>query len=49
MNTVLGVVNLSINQPLLHELTYSRATATVPYGGRYRLIDFVLSNTMSTG
>jgi glucose-1-phosphate adenylyltransferase len=49
MNNVLGVINLSINQPLLHELTYSRATATVPFGGRYRLIDFVLSNMVNSG
>ncbi|UQZ86256.1 Glycogen biosynthesis protein GlgD [Paenibacillus konkukensis] len=49
MNNVLGVINLSINQPLLHELTYSRATATVPFGGRYRLIDFVLSNLVNSG
>ncbi|MFD0681309.1 MULTISPECIES: glucose-1-phosphate adenylyltransferase subunit GlgD [unclassified Paenibacillus] len=49
MNNVLGIINLSINQPLLHELTYSRATATVPFGGRYRLIDFVLSNMVNSG
>jgi glucose-1-phosphate adenylyltransferase len=49
MNNVLGIINLSINQPLLHELTYSRTTATVPFGGRYRLIDFVLSNMVNSG
>jgi len=49
MNNVLGIINLSINQPLLHELTYHRTTATVPFGGRYRLIDFVLSNMVNSG
>jgi glucose-1-phosphate adenylyltransferase len=49
MNNVLGIINVSINQPLLHELTYSRTTATVPFGGRYRLIDFVLSNMVNSG
>ncbi|MEG2295571.1 MAG: sugar phosphate nucleotidyltransferase, partial [Oscillospiraceae bacterium] len=29
-------------------LTTNRTTASVPFGGRYRLIDFVLSN-MSNG
>lgn len=49
MNNVLGIINLSINQPHLHELTYHRTTATVPFGGRYRLIDFVLSNMVNSG
>ena len=30
--------------PLLRELTLSRSVAAVPFGGRYRVIDFVLSN-----
>ncbi|WP_139491897.1 glucose-1-phosphate adenylyltransferase subunit GlgD [Brevibacillus dissolubilis] len=49
MPNAIGVINLAINQPLLHELTYSRSTAAVPFGGRYRLIDFVLSNMVNCG
>ncbi len=40
----MGVINLDAEQDLLGELTYFRCGAAVPFGGRYRLIDFVLSN-----
>lgn len=33
----------------LRELTFSRSVAAVPFGGRYRAIDFVLSNIVNTG
>ena len=33
----------------LRELTYSRSVAAVPFGGRYRCIDFLLSNLVNTG
>ncbi|MBR0082201.1 MAG: glucose-1-phosphate adenylyltransferase subunit GlgD [Clostridia bacterium] len=35
--------------PLLRELTLSRSVAAVPFGGRYRCIDFVLSNIVNSG
>ena len=35
--------------PLLRELTLSRSVAAVPFGGRYRVIDFVLSNIVNSG
>ena len=31
------------------ELTEKRAAATIPFGGRYRLIDFALSNIVNSG
>lgn len=33
----------------LGELTVPRALAAVPFGGRYRIIDFMLSNMVNTG
>jgi glucose-1-phosphate adenylyltransferase len=33
----------------LHPLTVDRAKPAVPFGGRYRLIDFVLSNLVNSG
>jgi glucose-1-phosphate adenylyltransferase len=33
----------------LHPLTMDRAKPAVPFGGRYRLIDFVLSNLVNSG
>ena len=34
---------------IFNELTYFRNSASVPFGGRYRLIDFTLSNMVNTG
>ena len=33
----------------LRELTELRSPASVPFGGRYRLIDFMLSNCVNAG
>jgi glucose-1-phosphate adenylyltransferase len=49
MKNVMGVINL-VNEPDdLEELTYFRNLASVPFGGRYRLIDFALSNMVNSG
>ncbi|GAA0335119.1 glucose-1-phosphate adenylyltransferase subunit GlgD [Bacillus carboniphilus] len=44
MSQVLGVINLMNENQFLKELTSSRCLASVPFGGRYRLIDFTLSD-----
>lgn len=44
MNEVLGVINLINERPFLKELTRHRCLASVPFGARYRLIDFTLSS-----
>lgn len=40
----LGIVFSSIHNETIDELTRKRTSASIPFGGRYRLIDFVLSN-----
>jgi len=44
---VLGVLFSNIHDDQLLELTSNRTTASIPYGGRYRLIDFILSNLVN--
>jgi glucose-1-phosphate adenylyltransferase len=49
MKRMMGVINL-VNEPdRLEELTFNRCIASVPFGGRYRLIDFTLSNMINSG
>ncbi len=46
---MMGVINL-VNEPDdLEELTYYRCVASVPFGARYRLIDFALSSMVNSG
>ena len=49
MNKIMGIINLDSEQDLFHELTYFRCGASLPYAGKYRLIDFVLSNMVHAG
>ncbi|WP_166241510.1 glucose-1-phosphate adenylyltransferase subunit GlgD [Paenibacillus turpanensis] len=49
MNSIMGVINLVNEWDHLEELTSARCPASVPFGGRYRLIDFVLSNMVNSG
>ncbi|MGE8206493.1 glucose-1-phosphate adenylyltransferase subunit GlgD [Heyndrickxia sp. NPDC080065] len=44
MTNVLGVINLINEKQFLKQLTYHRCLASVPFAGRYRMIDFMLSN-----
>ena len=43
-NNALGILFASDEDSHLNDLTIHRTTASLPYAGRYRLIDFVLSN-----
>lgn len=45
----LGVVFSNIHDKEINELTSKRTLASIPFGGRYRLIDFVLSNMVNSG
>ncbi len=46
---LMGIINLNESEEYLHELTQYRPAAAIPFGGRYRLIDFVLSNMVNSG
>lgn len=45
----LGIIFSNMHDQTMQELTSMRTMASVPYGGRYRLIDFVLSNMYNSG
>lgn len=49
MNDVMSVIFASDNESKLNELTIHRTTASLPFCGRYRLIDFTLSNLVNSG
>ena len=49
MNNVMSVIFASDNESKLNELTIHRTTASLPFCGRYRLIDFTLSNLVNSG
>ena len=48
MNAV-GILFSGISENSVHELTKERTMASVPFGCRYRLIDFTLSNLVNAG
>lgn len=45
----LGIIFSNMHDDLLGELTAHRTTGSVPFGGRYRFIDFTLSNMVNAG
>jgi len=48
-NNVLGIIFSHTHDETLRELTDVRTMGSVPFGGRYRLIDFQLSNLVNSG
>ena len=48
-NNVLGLIFANSNEKNLPDLTAYRTTGSVPFGGKYRLIDFPLSNMSNSG
>ena len=49
MNKLHGIIFAYRSNPNLRELTQPRNTCSIPYGGRYRVIDFMLSNMVNAG
>lgn len=49
MRDMMGIVMADNNEIRLNELTQMRSISALPFGGRYRLIDFILSNMVNSG
>src|SRR5690554_2743469 len=49
MKRAMGVINLINEIDFLEVLHRNRCVAAVPFGGRYRLIDFILSGMINSG
>lgn len=49
MNEMMGIINLSASAERLSSLTEIRTIGSIPIGGRYRVIDFTLSNMVNSG
>ena len=45
----LGIIFSDLHTDTVDELTRYRTLASVPFGGRYRLVDFALSNMVNSG
>ena len=48
-NDVLAIIHSNAYDEVIPELTNMRTMGSVPFGGRYRLIDFTLSNLVNAG
>ena len=49
MKKTVGLISANYNSTAFGALLESRSLASLPYGGRYRLIDFALSNMANSG
>lgn len=49
INNAMSILFASDSEMHMNELTICRTSASLPYGGRYRLIDFALSNLTNSG
>ena len=48
-NDVIGILFAYVHEERVRELTTQRVMASIPFGGRYRLVDFALSNMVNSG
>ncbi len=48
-NKILGLISCNYNNEAFGSLTEERGLASLPFGGRYRLLDFPLSNMVNAG
>jgi len=49
LKNYIGILMLNENEDNIKSLTKARPIASIPIGGRYRIIDFVLSNMVNSG
>ena len=49
MTDTMGIILTKDSDKKLYDLTSNRAVAAVPFGGRYRIIDFILSCMVNSG
>ena len=47
--SMLGIINATHELDTFQNLTAHRTIAALPFAGRYRLIDFMLSNMVNSG
>lgn len=48
-NKICAIINLTEDSSSLHPLTHNRPIAALPFAGRYRIIDFMLSDISYSG
>ena len=48
-NNIMGIIFSNLHEDLISEITDRRTMGAVPFGGKYRLIDFPLSNMVNSG
>ena len=46
---LVAIIDATVKLPGLEDLTLYRSAASIPFAGRYRLIDFTLSNIVNSG
>ncbi|QOR65993.1 glucose-1-phosphate adenylyltransferase [Cytobacillus suaedae] len=49
IKNLLGVIDATTYRDAIEDLTINRSMAAIPFAGRYRLVDFVLSNMVNSG
>lgn len=49
LSNVMGIMNLVEAEDDIFDLTRNRSIASIPFGGRYRIVDFTLSNMVNAG
>ncbi|HOA55420.1 MAG: glucose-1-phosphate adenylyltransferase subunit GlgD [Clostridiaceae bacterium] len=49
MTNTMGLILSGWKKPALKDLSYNRSVSAVPFGGKYRAIDFILSNMVNSG
>ena len=47
--SAIGVIFSNMHEENVPELVRRRTMASIPYGGRYRIVDFALSNMVNSG